>query len=222
MAPPKKTKTMALEYEQQRQENIKRNREKISSILRQKYQLSSLLSPPKSNKRTKKPNPPLTTLRRSLRSRGLPPSDSTSISTPTSPHEQVPTGQFSFKDAFVDSGSYRSLVEATCLAGERREPGDIEKEIDLSLDARFELGLKEENVRKVVGERITIVRFLPVLSRSIVISGNKQGYLGIWDADLNREDGEGVSVGVSLFYPHRSTVSGISVHPYSVRKVIYC
>ncbi|XP_078171350.1 DROUGHT SENSITIVE 1 isoform X2 [Carex rostrata] len=225
MAPPKKTKAMGLDYEQQRQENIKRNRERIASILHQKSQLASLLSPPKANKnpinkRTKKPNPPLTTLRRSLRSRGLPPPDSTSTSTRTSPSfPRVPTGQFSFTDAFVDSGSYRPLVETTCWAGERTELRNIKKEVDLSLDARVELRLKKENVRKVVGERIMVVSFLPVLSRSIVISGNKQGYLGIWDADRNREDGEGVSDGLFKFFPHRSPVSGISVHPSSVRKV---
>jgi hypothetical protein len=84
-----------------------------------------------------------------------------------------------------------------------------------------ELCLKENNVRRVVGERITIVRFLPVPSKSIVVSGNKQGYLGIWDADLCREDGEGNSDGVFLFYPYRSPISGISVHPSSVRKVNY-
>ncbi|XP_078171349.1 DROUGHT SENSITIVE 1 isoform X1 [Carex rostrata] len=225
MAPPKKTKAMGLDYEQQRQENIKRNRERIASILHQKSQLASLLSPPKANKnpinkRTKKPNPPLTTLRRSLRSRGLPPPDSTSTSTRTSPSfPRVPTGQFSFTDAFVDSGSYRPLVETTCWAGERTELRNIKKEVDLSLDARVELRLKKENVRKVVGERIMVVSFLPVLSRSIVISGNKQGYLGIWDADRNREDGEGVSDGLFKFFPHRSPVSGISVHPSSVRKI---
>lgn len=107
------------------------------------------------------------------------------------------------------------------MAGERTELRNIKKEVDLSLDARVELRLKEENVRKVVGERIMIVSFLPVSSRSIVISGNKQGYLGIWDADRNREDGEGVSDGLFKFFPHRSPVSGISVHPSSVRKVSY-
>jgi WD repeat-containing protein 76 len=224
MAPPKKTKAMALDYEQQRLENIKRNREIIASILHQKSQLASLFSPPRANKnkRAKKPDPPLTTLRRSLRSRGLPPSDSTAMPAPTSPPSQhVPTGQFSFKDAFVHSDSYRPLVEATCWPGERRELVDTERKVDLSLDARVELGLKENNVRRVVGERITIVRFLPVPSRSIVVSGNKRGCLGIWDADLCREDAEGDSDGVFLFYPHRSPISGITVHPLSVRKVNY-
>ncbi|KAF3325863.1 WD repeat-containing protein 76 [Carex littledalei] len=215
MAPPKKTKTMGLDYEQQRQENIKRNREMIASILHQKSQLASILSPPKANKnpinkRTKKPNPPLSTPRQSLRFRGLPPPDS---------NLNVPTGQFSFTDAFVDSGTYRPLVEATFFTGERREHGNIEKEVHLRLDARVDLGLKKENVRRVVGESITIVRFLPVFSRSIVISGNKKGYLGIWDADLNREGGKGISDGLFVFFPHRSPVSGISVHPSSVRKV---
>ncbi|KAF3327981.1 WD repeat-containing protein 76 [Carex littledalei] len=95
MAPPKKTKAMALEYEQQRQENIKRNREMIASILHQKSQLASLLSPPKANKnplkeRSTKPNPPLTSLRRSLRTRGLPPP-------PPPPPVLVPTGRLLYQ-----------------------------------------------------------------------------------------------------------------------------
>lgn len=188
----------------------------IASILHQKSQLASLLSPPKAKKNplkecSTKPNPLLTTPRRSLRTRGLPPP----------PPPQVPTGQFSFPDAFVGSGSYRPLIDLTCLAGERREHGNIEKEVDLGLDPRVALGLKEENVRRVARERLTTVRFLPDLSRSIVISGNHQGYLGIWDADLNTENEEGASDGVYVFFPHRSPISGISVHPSSVKKVSY-
>ncbi|KAJ3698376.1 hypothetical protein LUZ61_002081 [Rhynchospora tenuis] len=223
MAPPKKTKTMALDYEEQRQENIKRNKEMIASILRQKSQLASILSPPKpkrSLRKPTKPNPSPTTLRRSLRSRGLPPPDSTQIPTPTSsPSREIPSGQFSFSDALVGSDSCRPLVEAMRLIEEKREMGSVGKEVDFCLDVRVELRLKEENVRRMVGERITIVKFLPVLGRSIVVSGNKQGYLGFWDADATGENGEGDSDGVSVFFPHRSTVSGISVHPYSLRKI---
>ncbi|KAJ4815804.1 DNA damage-binding protein cmr1 [Rhynchospora pubera] len=223
MAPPKKTKTMALGYEEQRQENIKRNKEMIASILRQKSQVASLFSRPKPKKplrKPTKPNPPPTTLRRSLRSRGLPPPDSTQTPTPTSsPSREAPSGQFPFTDALVDSDSCRPLVEAMRLSEESREMGSVEKEVDFGLDVRVELGLKEENVRRIVGERITIVKFLPVLSRSIVVSGNKQGYLGFWDADATGENGERDSDGVSAFFPHRSTVSGISVHPFSLRKI---
>jgi hypothetical protein len=142
MAPPKKTKTMALDYEQQRLENIKRNKEIIVSVLHNKSQLASLLSPSKANKnkRTKKPDPPLTALRRSLRSRDLPRPDSTAMPAPTSPpSQQVPTGQFSFKDAFEDSASYQPLVEATCWPGERRALVDTKKK------GQFEFGCESQS-----------------------------------------------------------------------------
>ncbi|KAJ4791992.1 DNA damage-binding protein cmr1 [Rhynchospora pubera] len=204
MAPPKKANsTMALDYEQLRQENIKRNKEMIASILHQKSQLAALLAPPKPTRSLSKPTtpkPPPATLRRSLRSRGLPP-------------------PLAFTDAFLGSDSWRHLVDVTCLSGERREIGDSDNEVSFGLDARVELGLKKGNVRTVGNDRIVIVRFLPLLSRSIVVSGSEQGSLGFWDAGVNGEDGEGDSDGVYVSFPHNSHVSGISVHPSSVGKI---
>ncbi|KAJ3693426.1 hypothetical protein LUZ60_008906 [Juncus effusus] len=229
MAPRKKSKTstktsktMASDYEQQREENIRRNREMISSLLlhQKSSDLSSLLSPSKTpaKKVAKRPiKNPIITPRRSLRSRGLPPdSKDNSISTPRSPEIPLPT-QFSFADSVKmhsNPDSYQTLVKTICAIEERIEELSIcEKNFDL----RTDLGLKNENVRTVFGERIMLLRFLPVSDREIIVSGNKQGLLGFWDVGLESENKDADDVFV--FFPHRRPVSGISFHPNSIRKM---
>lgn len=86
---------------------------------------------------------------------------------------------------------------------------------DEGFDPRSELGLKPKNVAKVVSERIMSVRFLPFVDRTVVVVGNKIGNLGFWDLDYREGDGDGIYV----YQPHSGPVSGISVHPFSPRKV---
>lgn len=213
------------DYERRREENIRRNEIILASLRRKAAELSASFFPtPSSPKRPKKQQPRARTaspvvLRRSLRTRGIPPVESsasagakTSPATPPSPTKPRTT-RFS-------SSLASALRDATAA-----EPSpSLESEICAAdgFDASMELVLRPEGVRKVVPGRILSVRILPLSDRTMVVAGNVHGHIGFWDVDRlveEDEDGDGVE-GVFEYFPHRGPVGGIVMHPATPQKVI--
>lgn len=179
----------------------------------------------KSEKKPKTETPVV--LRRSLRTRGIPPdsksldSDSADSNTfthqsPTKTESSVETysGPLSMKDAYRGTDSDRSFLESLVgtitnkeapkqlVAEKRKTEGSLVNLESLSLDP--------ENIARVVPGRITNVRFLPSGSVKMVVVGNKFGDIGFWSVG----DSE-----VFLYHPHQAPISGILVQPHCLSKV---
>ncbi|KAJ1267807.1 hypothetical protein BS78_07G086400 [Paspalum vaginatum] len=203
------------DYERRREENIRRNETILASLRRKAAELSASLSPtPSFPKRPKKQQPrasPASTvvLRRSLRTRGVPPSESpTSTVTPPSPSKPRTTR--------LSSSLASALRDAT--ATEPPPPPEGGFCAAGGFDAGRDLVLRPADVRKVVPGRILSVRILPLADRTVVIAGNKYGNIGLWDVDRLVEDGDGAD-GVFEYFPHRGSVGGIVMHPAAPRKI---
>ncbi|CAO2206403.1 unnamed protein product [Urochloa humidicola] len=214
------------DYERIREENIRRNETILASLRRKAAELSATI-PPSSPKRRKyqpraKPASPAgpVVLRRSLRTRGVPPGESsasaganTSPTEPPSPPE-LRTTRF--------SSSLASSLRAAAAAAE--PPPGPEGGICAAdgFDPGRELVLRRTNARRVVPDRILSVRILPLADRTMVVTGDKLGHIGFWDVDGlvedDEEDGDGAD-GVFLYFPHRGSVGGIVAHPTAPQKI---
>ncbi|PKU67631.1 WD repeat-containing protein 76 [Dendrobium catenatum] len=241
------TKKTLTDYESQRLENIRRNGEMIASLMLHSkasevsdfFKRSSSKSTKYAHKIKKQKNsPPRSPLviRRSLRTRGLPPNHSGYPSTPTdsSPFPPSPKPELSparkreqihINDAFLGeiAASDRPLIDvilAAAAAGADVDGGSRSKLLgDYKFDPRSSMVLKPENVGKVLPERILSVQFLPSANRTVVVVGNKLGNVGFWDLDFGMGDGNEDDSGIYVYAPHSASVSGISVHPSSVSKI---
>nr|TKW09663.1 hypothetical protein SEVIR_6G117600v2 [Setaria viridis] len=210
------------DYERRREENIRRNETILASLRRKAAELSASIRP-SSPKRPKKQHPRASpagpiVLRRSLRTRGIPPGESSASpgansSPPTPPSPTKPrTTRFS-------SSLASSLRDATATESTPRPEGGI-CAAD-GFDAGRELVLRPANVRRVVPGRILSVRVLPLADRTVVVAGNKVGHIGFWDVDglvEDDEDDDGAD-GLFEYFPHRGAVGGIVVHPTDPRKI---
>lgn len=76
-----------------------------------------------------------------------------------------------------------------------------------------DLKLEAKDIARVTPTRICSVHILPCRERVIVASGDRAGYLSLWDADC--EEGNGFH----MYMPHSTPVSGIANAPFSVEKV---
>ncbi|KAK6942255.1 WD40 repeat [Dillenia turbinata] len=83
-----------------------------------------------------------------------------------------------------------------------------------SLDP-LSLDLKPENVVRITSGRIMAVKFFPSTEKNIIVTGDKLGQVGFWNVGSGDEEGR-----VSLFRPHSSPVSGISVQPFCLSKIL--
>ncbi|KAG0538237.1 hypothetical protein BDA96_03G218000 [Sorghum bicolor] len=212
------------DYERRREENIRRNEAILATLRRKATELSASFSATaSSSKRPKKEQPRARTaspvvLRRSLRTRGIPPAESSACagadtSRATPPSRTKPrTTRFSsslasaLRDATAAEPS-PSLDSGICAAD--------------GFDASRELVLRPVDVRKVVPGRILSVRILPLSDRTVVVAGNVHGLVGFWDVDRlveEDEDGDGVD-GVFEYFPHRGPVGGIVMHPATPQKI---
>ncbi|CAA0819962.1 DROUGHT SENSITIVE 1 [Striga hermonthica] len=77
------------------------------------------------------------------------------------------------------------------------------------------LELRPENVARLVPGRIMNVRFFPTLDRQMVVVGNKFGDIGFWNVNGERTGDDGIY----LFHPHSGPVSGITIDPFSISKM---
>ncbi|BAF23361.1 uncharacterized protein [Oryza sativa Japonica Group] len=207
------------DYERLREENIRRNDAILASLRRKASELSAAIQSSSSSKRPKKqPPPPRATpipvvLRRSLRTRGLPPSTSTSSSSAASPPapESPPEAPCSTR--------LSSSLASAILAAASASPAAPPPVRDDGFDAGAELVLRPSHVRRVVPDRILSVRVLPLVDRTVVAAGNKLGNVGFWDVDGGAVAG---ADGVFEYLPHRGPVGAIVSHPATPQKIYSC
>ncbi|XP_059304230.1 uncharacterized protein LOC132056165 [Lycium ferocissimum] len=241
MAPEKLT-----EYERRRIENIKRNEEMLAALKiqsrvselsavtkRPRAQSKSYQASPQKKQKSKSP----VVLRRSLRTKGIPPDSSTAggikddsddlpdriapnkYSQPApkkSPREPIP---ISMRDAY--SGDFdvsnQRLIETIKDFSHKIDDGDdrIEKRKASGTVHLESLRLEPDNIARVVPGRILNVRFFPTNNVRMVAVGNKFGNIGFWNVDAPQEDGDGIY----LYHPHSGPVSGIVMDPFSASKM---
>ncbi|XP_021999334.1 WD repeat-containing protein 76 [Helianthus annuus] len=72
--------------------------------------------------------------------------------------------------------------------------------------------IDKKNIARVLSGRITEVKFFPTKDTRMVAVGNNCGNVGFWNIDSDDE--------IYVYYPHSGIVSGISIHPYSLSKII--
>lgn len=225
MAPQKLT-----EYERKRLENIRRNNEMMAA-LKVHTKASELSIRPKavtksySVKSEKKPKTetPIV-IRRSLRTRGIPPdskcSDSSTLTrnSPQKINDFVQNlGPIPMKDAYKgDDDSDRSFIES--LVGmsnkefseeELNGSAKKKKKIECSLELES-LNLDPENIARVVPGRITQMRFCPSNDVKMVAAGNKFGDIGFWNVGESE---------IFLYHPHQAPISGILFQPHCLSKI---
>ena len=197
-------------------------------VVTKSYKLS-----PEKKPRTQSP----IVIRRSLRTRGMPPaySDFKALDDPV---EATPMaaktltqsnpsardlGPLSSRDAYRGTGSDKLLMERILSVSKKpsedfgyENGGDSIK----GVCDRLELGslsLNPENIARVVPGKIMNVRFLPCSNSKMIVVGNKFGDVGFWDVDssMDKEDG------IYLYHPHPGPISGISIQQQCSSKVIW-
>ena len=176
----------------------------------------------KSEKKPKTETPIV--IRRSLRTRGIPPdskgSDSNTLSSnsPKKIDDFVQNlGPIPMKDAYkgVDD-SDRSFIES--LVGmsnkefsEEKFNGSAKKKKKIECSLELEsLNLDPENIARVVPGRITQMRFCPSNDVKMVAAGNKFGDIGFWNVGESE---------IFLYHPHQAPISGILFQPHCLSKV---
>ena len=170
----------------------------------------------KSEKKPKTETPIV--IRRSLRTRGIPPDskglvgDSVGPTTPTKTKPSVVNlGPISMADARESAHSDSSFVESLMGMAQleaqdvRVEKGKVEASLGLE-----SLYLDPKNIARVVPGRITSLRFFPSSSVKMVAVGNKFGNVGFWNVGGSE---------VHLYRPHRAPISGILIQPHCFSKV---
>ncbi|KAK2358045.1 WD repeat-containing protein [Trifolium repens] len=230
MAPPKLT-----DYERKRLENIRRNNEMMAALKVQSKaaQLSNHTKvvtksyTVKSEKKSKTQTPIV--IRRSLRTRGIPPdskgldldatSDSNSVThnSPNKINDFVQTlGPIPMKDAYkgVDD-SDRSFIESLIRMSDKEFSEEElnghakKKKIECSLELES-LSLDPENIARVVPGRITQMRFCPSNDVKMAVAGNKFGDIGFWNVGQSE---------IFLYHPHQAPISGILFQPHCLSKI---
>ncbi|KAH1217028.1 WD repeat-containing protein 76 [Glycine max] len=214
------------DYERKRLENIRRNDEMMAALkLHSKAtQLSNFKRPRvgtksynmKSEKKPKTETPIV--IRRSLRTRGIPPDskglDGDSVG-PTTPRKTEPSvvslGSISMADARESDHSDSFFVESLMgMAQLKAQYASVEKgkvEASLGLEALY---LDPENIARVVPGRITSARFFPSSSVKMIAVGNTFGNVGFWNVGQSE---------VHLYRPHRAPISGILIQPHCLSKI---
>ncbi|KAF3955304.1 hypothetical protein ACB098_01G322300 [Castanea mollissima] len=233
------------EYERKRLENIRRNDEMMaalkihskatelsasSSAKRQRVVTKSYKVSPEKKPKTQSP----IVIRRSLRTRGMPPEysdfkalEDTVEATPMAAKSSTQSnpsprdlGPLSSRDAYRGTGSDKLLMDR--ILGVSKKPheefgdengGDSIK----GVCDRLELGslsLNPENIARVVPGRIMNVRFLPCSNSRMIVVGNKFGDVGFWDVDSSMDED-----GIYLYHPHPGPISGISIQQQRLSKI---
>ncbi|KAF5182538.1 Dna damage-binding protein cmr1 [Thalictrum thalictroides] len=138
-----------------------------------------------------------------------------SIESETSPRK---LGPLTMEEAYNGDSSDRPFINtimsmsnaASSSCSEKRElVGNVE-----SFDPKS-MVLKPENIGRVMPDKISNFKFFPCPDRTIVASGNSAGEIAFWDVDCEDEDCDGIY----LYQPHESSISGISIQPFSLSKV---
>ncbi|KAK7347563.1 hypothetical protein VNO80_22098 [Phaseolus coccineus] len=213
------------DYELKRLENIRRNDEmmaalklhskatQLSNFKRQRVETKSYRV--KSEKKPKTETPIVIRVRRSLRTRGIPPDcgglDGDSVC-PTTPSEEKPPcdvslGPLSMASARESAHSDSSFIES--LMGMAQHDSVQKGKVVDSLELES-LSLDPENIARVTSGRITNVTFFPSSSVRMLAVGNKYGNIGFWNVGDNE---------VHLYRPHQAPISGILIQPHCYSKI---
>ncbi|CAN6857239.1 unnamed protein product [Brassica oleracea] len=224
---------MATAYERKRLENIRRNDEMMASL--NVHAKASLLSAStkrsrdhskslKKQQQKKKESEAPIVKRQSLRTRGLTP-DSDGL-----PHgvsecpKGLPFPQYVSLRVLAPlplddgDGSHTQFVDT--LSGITRKPNGETATVTENDDDSFDLGslcLEPHDVKRVVPERVLVVKFLPCEGVKLVAAGDKDGNVGFWNLDCQNEEEDGC---VSLFKPHTYSVTSLVFQQNSFSKVI--
>ncbi|KAK1323007.1 hypothetical protein QJS10_CPA02g01235 [Acorus calamus] len=218
------------EYERKRLENIKRNDEMIASLMLQHKaadlsssikRLKPQIRPLKRHSPEKNNKAPVV-IRRSLRARGIPP-DAAAKGSPPPPPSPAKSPSLTIRDASSNApGKDRRLFETVARMCENAplSPPKRMSSTDGPLDLRS-LKLEPEHVARIISGRIMTVQFFPFVDRRVVAVGSKLGKVSFWDVDRGLDGGDDADDdGVYLYDPHTSPVSGISIQPFSLSKVL--
>ncbi|KAH1117803.1 hypothetical protein GLYMA_17G103900v4 [Glycine max] len=215
------------DYERKRLENIRRNDEMMAALklhskatqlsnFKRSQRVGTKSYNMKSEKKPKTETPIV--IRRSLRTRGIPPDskglvgDSVGPTTPTKTKPSVVNlGPISMADARESAHSDSSFVESLMgMAQLEAQDVRVEKEkVEASLGLES-LYLDPKNIARVVPGRITSLRFFPSSSVKMVAVGNKFGNVGFWNVGGSE---------VHLYRPHRAPISGILIQPHCFSKI---
>ncbi|WCJ29847.1 DNA damage-binding protein CMR1 [Euphorbia peplus] len=226
------------EYEKKRLENIRRNEEMLAALkVSSKASELSASSKPQREEPTrsynKRPKPDSTTsVRRSLRNRGIPPDlEDSDVETPNPNPDQFQklTGPVTMSDAYNGTHSDRLFIDKIRSLGEKplgefvlpikSEIGVRDKDkafpYDFGLDMVYKnvencidlqsMTLEPENVARVVPGRIMILKFFPCNDFRMIAAGNEVGNVAFWTPGSSNEEGNGVY----LYRPHTAPISGI-------------
>ncbi|EYU29659.1 hypothetical protein ABFS82_07G006000 [Erythranthe guttata] len=215
------------EYERRREENIKRNAEKLAALnIHSKLsELSTVaaskfpMAGSKSSKGgpVKKPSTEPVVLRQSLRSRKLPPDDVEPV------QRKPPTvgmGPLEMRDAYVsDNGSdekFRQTILQCCkefLSGETDRAPCASGSVDAG-----KLELKSKNIARLGKFKITSMVFFPTADMQMVVAGNKSGEVCFWKFNGDEEEGGEFY----MYQPHLMQIRAIAIAPFSISQMYSC
>lgn len=119
----------------------------------------------------------------------------------------------------LDDGEVSHSQFVDTLSGISRKPNGETATVDENDDESFDLGslcLEQHNVKRVVPERVLVVKFLPCQGVKLVAAGDTDGNVGFWNLDCQNEEEDGV---VSLFKPHTGSVTSLVFQQNSFSKV---
>ena len=104
-------------------------------------------------------------------------------------------------DDFLSGSLLNVVQEYSSGKKTKKGKGSLESQVaNLNVDS-------EECVAKVVPERIYSVAMHPSEHKLIAATGDKKGYLGLWDVDAKSKDSD--SDGVYLFKPHSGAINNL-------------
>ncbi|RWR75489.1 WD repeat-containing protein 76 [Cinnamomum micranthum f. kanehirae] len=218
------------DYERRRLENIRRNDEMMASLkihLKAKHLSSGIKTKRKEIKREnpkldKKPKTEFpAAIRRSLRLLQKPPE------LPSHADGQIRTREcLSMQEAHVagTSSNDPQFIDTVMTMSHKAllsfSPKKRGKEDGGGCFNRGSLVLREENVACVVPALISDVGFFPSEERAMIVVGDKLGNVGFWDTDCEEEEEEEEGDGIYVYGPHSAPVSGISIQPFLLSKII--
>ncbi|XP_076893877.1 uncharacterized protein LOC143546005 [Bidens hawaiensis] len=133
--------------------------------------------------------------------------------------------EIGFKKSPRDIGDIAmKALSSSCLVDDKRlatkimgmkSNDSLETNSSHSVDVKS-MKIDEKNAARVLSGAIMEVEFFPTKDTRMVAVGNTYGNVGFWNIDSDEDDDNGIYV----YYPHTGCVSGISIHPYSLSKII--
>ncbi|KAL3642926.1 hypothetical protein CASFOL_013741 [Castilleja foliolosa] len=232
------------EYERRRLDNIKRNDEMLAALKvhsklndlsadasaakRQRAQGKSYKRSPVKKPKSESP----VVLRRSLRTRGVPPDAATAggLNDDMADDKKIKKnphlgsvdinltqalGPLAMRDAYTgDGGLDQKLIKQFYDLGKPSEMSKTRKGLSSAINVEA-FQLESENIARLVPGRIMSLRFFPTLNMKMVVAGDQNGKVGFWNVDGKKEDGDGIY----LFQPHSAPVSGIVIDHFSISKM---